>query len=224
MTHFVGTPAFDKLPLSIPVFALPGILLLPGGQLPLHLFEERYRDMTRDAVAADRMIGILQPRDPNHSEWGPTLYRTGCLGRVVAFRESEDGRYYITLTGVCRFDVARELTSETLYRRVEVDYARFADDMAEDRDDVAGLIDRATFMPSLKSFLTQFDVNIDWSALDKVDDAPLIRSLAMTCPFEPSEKQALLEAQTPAERARLISALIQMAVADTGDDEDRKLQ
>ncbi|MDA0368818.1 MAG: LON peptidase substrate-binding domain-containing protein [Proteobacteria bacterium] len=224
MTHFVGTPAFDKLPPSIPVFVLPGILLLPGGQLPLHLFEERYRDLARDAVAADRMIGIMQPRDPNHSEWAPTLYRTGCLGRVVAFRESEDSRYYITLTGVCRFDIARELTSETLYRRVEVDYARFADDMAEDRDDVTGLIDRATFMPSLKSFLSQFDVNIDWSALDKVDDAPLIRSLAMTCPFEPSEKQAILEAQTPADRARLISALVQMSVADTGDDEDRKLQ
>ena len=89
---------------------------------------------------------------------------------------------------------------------------------------MTGLIDRATFMPSLKAFLTQFDVNIDWDALDKVDDAPLIRSLAMTCPFEPSEKQAILEAESPADRARLIAALIQMAVADGGGDEDRKLQ
>ena len=224
MTHFAGTPPFDVLPRTVSIFALPGILLLPGGQMPLHLFEDRYRDLIRDAIAGDRMIGILQPRDPDHNEWAPTLYRTGCLGRIVAFRESEDARYFITLAGVCRLDVTGEEASETLYRRMAVDYARFAADMAEDRDDMTGLIDRATFMPSLKAFLTQLDVNIDWDALDKVDDAPLIRSLAMTCPFEPSEKQAILEAESPADRARLIAALIQMAVADGGGDEDRKLQ
>jgi len=224
VTHFVETPAFADLPENIPVFPLPGMLLLPGGQLPLHLFEERYRDLIRDALKADRMIGIMQPRDPNNSEWAPTLYGVGCLGRIVSFRESEDGRFYVTLTGVCRFDVTKEVTTDTQYRRVVVDYARFAGDMAEDRDDIQGLIDRATFMPALKGFLTQFKVDVDWEALDKVDDAPLIRSLSMTCPFEPSEKQAILEAETPADRGRLITALIQMAAADAGDDEDRKLQ
>lgn len=224
MTHFIDTPAFADLPQTIPVFPLPGLLLLPGAQLPLHLFEERYRDMIRDAIKADRTIGIVQPRDPNNSEWAPTLYGIGCLGRIVSFRESEDGRYYINLTGVCRFDVTGEITGETQYRRMTVDYTRYEKDMAADRDDATGLIDRTTFMPSLKSFLTQFDVNVDWDALEKVDDAPLLRSLAMTCPFEPSEKQAILEAETSADRGRLITALIQMAAADVGDDEERKLQ
>ncbi len=224
MTHFIDTPAFADLPQTIPVFPLPGLLLLPGGQLPLHLFEERYRDLIRDAIRGDRMIGIMQPRDPNNSEWAPTLYGIGCLGRIVSFRESEDGRYFITLTGVCRFDVTGEVPGETQYRRFNVNYESYANDMAEDRDDVTGLIDRDAFMPSLKAFLTQFEVNVDWDALEKVDDAPLIRSLAMTCPFEPSEKQAILEAETPADRGRLIAALIQMAAVDPGDDEDRKLQ
>jgi Lon protease-like protein len=224
VTHFVGTPAFADLPRTIPVFPLPGLLLLPGGKLPLHLFEERYRDMIRDAVKTDRAIGIIQPRDPNNSEWAPTLYGIGCLGRIVSFRESEDGRYHTTLTGVCRFDVTGEVTGETQYRLMNVDYTRYKNDMAEDRDDAAGLIDRATFMPSLKGFLTQFEIDVDWNALDKVDDAPLLRSLAMTCPFEPSEKQAILEAKTSTDRGRLITALIQMAAADVGDDEDRKLQ
>jgi Lon protease-like protein len=224
VTHFIDTPAFADLPQTIPVFPLPGLLLLPGGQLPLHLFEERYRDLIRDAIRGDRMIGIMQPRDPNNSEWAPTLYGIGCLGRIVSFRESEDGRYFITLTGVCRFDVTGEVPGETQYRRFNVNYESYANDMAEDRDDVTGLIDRDAFMPSLKAFLTQFEVNVDWDALEKVDDAPLIRSLAMTCPFEPSEKQAILEAETPADRGRLIAALIQMAAVDPGDDEDRKLQ
>jgi len=224
VTHFVETPAFADLPRDIPVFPLPGLLLLPGGQLPLHLFEERYRDLIRDALKADRMIGIMQPRDPNNNEWAPALYSVGCLGRIVSFRESEDGRFYVTLTGVCRFDVTNEMTSTAQYRRVNVDYGRYAADMAEDRDDAQGLVDRPTFMPALKTFLTQFEVNVDWAALEKVEDAPLLRSLAMTCPFEPSEKQAILEAETPADRGRLIAALIQMAAADVGDDEDRKLQ
>ena len=88
MTHFIDTPAFADLPQTIPVFPLPGLLLLPGAQLPLHLFEERYRDMIRDAIKADRTIGIVQPRDPNNSEWAPTLYGIGCLGRIVSFRDS----------------------------------------------------------------------------------------------------------------------------------------
>ncbi len=224
MTQFVNTPPFDALPRTVPVFPLPGILLLPGGQLPLHLFEERYRDLIRDAISGDRMIGIMQPRNPDHSEWAPELYRIGCLGRIVSFRESEDGRYYVTLAGVCRFVTTGEAESDSLYRRMNVDYADYEADMAEADDDTA-LVERATFMPALKSFLTQFQVDVDWEALEKVDDAPLIRSLAMTCPFEPSEKQAILEAKTPAERAGLVAMLVQMAVAAGDDgDEDRKIQ
>lgn len=207
MTQYVNTPPFDQLPRTIPVFPLPGILLLPGGQLPLHLFEERYRDLIADAISGDRMIGIMQPRDPDNSEWAPALYPIGCLGRIVSFRESEDGRYYVTLTGVCRYTTVREAETDTLYRRMEVDYAGYETDMAE-TDDSETLVERATFIPTLKTFLTQFQVDVDWDALDKVDDGPLIRSLAMTCPFEPSEKQAILEASTPADRAKLVNALI----------------
>jgi len=223
MTQFVNTPPFEDLPRTIRVFPLPGILLLPGGQLPLHLFEERYRDLIRDSIADDRMIGVMQPRNPDHNEWAPELYPIGCLGRVVSFRESEDGRYYITLAGICRFNATGEAEADTLYRRFDVDYAPYAADMEE--NDEGTLVERETFMPALKTFLTQYQVNVDWDALENVDDAPLIRSLAMTCPFEPSEKQAILEAASPAERAKLVAALVQMAVAATDDgDEDRKLQ
>ena len=141
MTKGVFNPKFEDLPRVIPIFPLTGALLLPTGKLPLNIFEPRYLAMVRDALADDqRIIGMLQPRVPDMDDnWGtagdgddePVLYKTGCAGRITSFAESEDGRYLLTLSGVCRFDIAEEMTGKEGYRRVLADFQRFRDDVAD---------------------------------------------------------------------------------------------
>jgi hypothetical protein len=209
---------FSDLPQVIPVFPLPGALLLPGGHMPLHIFEPRYRAMIQDVLAGPRIIGMMQPRNPNQKTKVQDLYGIGCAGRVQAFRETDDGRFYITLKGICRFAVVEELEAGTPYRQAVVTYARYRADMLPG-DDVP--VDREKLMPALREFLTRFEVKIDWEALEKVPDDALVRSLAMMCPFEPNEKQALLEAETPTDRGTLVTALIEMAIVPEASDETR---
>ena len=209
---------FSDLPQVIPVFPLPGALLLPGGHMPLHIFEPRYRAMIQDVLAGPRIIGMMQPRNPNQKAKVQDLYGIGCAGRVQAFRETDDGRFYITLKGICRFAVIEELDAGTPYRQAVVTYARYRADMLP-CDDVP--VDREKLMPALREFLTRFEVKIDWEALEKVPDDALVRSLAMMCPFEPNEKQALLEAETPTDRGTLVTALIEMAIVPEASDETR---
>jgi hypothetical protein len=209
---------FSDLPQVIPVFPLPGALLLPGGHMPLHIFEPRYRAMIQDVLAGPRIIGMMQPRNPNQKAKVQDLYGIGCAGRVQAFRETDDGRFYITLKGICRFAVIEELDAGTPYRQAVVTYARYRADMLPG-DDVP--VDREKLMPALREFLTRFEVKIDWEALEKVPDDALVRSLAMMCPFEPNEKQALLEAETPTDRGTLVTALIEMAIVPEASDETR---
>ncbi|MSO65124.1 MAG: peptidase S16 [Alphaproteobacteria bacterium] len=210
-----------ELPRTIPIFPLPGVLLLPGGNLPLHVFEPRYRDMVRDALGQGRLIGMIQPQDAEEATWAPALFPVGCVGRMTAFRETEDGRFYIALTGLNRFRVRRELKVETLYRQVEPAWKEFADNLHEE-DTVT--LDRAALMPVLREFFKQNNVKVDWDAIEQVADYALIRSLAMTCPFQPREKQALLEAASQTERGKMIVALLQMAVRQTGGADQSVLQ
>ena len=209
---------FSDLPRVIPVFPLPGALLLPGGHMPLHIFEPRYRAMIQDVLAGPRIIGMMQPRNPNQKAKVQDLYGIGCAGRVQAFRETDDGRFYITLKGTCRFAVVEELDAGTPYRQTVVTYARYHADMLPGGDVP---VDREKLMPALREFLTRFEVTIDWEALEKVPDDALVRSLAMMCPFEPNEKQALLEAETPTDRGTLVTALIEMAIVPEASDETR---
>ncbi len=209
---------FADLPRVIPVFPLPGALLLPGGHLPLHIFEPRYRAMVQDALAGSRIIGMMQPRNPKQLAKVQDLYGIGCAGRVQAFRETDDGRFYITLKGVCRFSVVEELDVETPYRQTVVSYARYRADM-QGGEDVP--VDREKLMPALREFLNRFEVKVDWEALEKVPDDALVRSLSMMCPFEPNEKQALLEAETPGDRSTLVTALIEMAIIPEAGEETR---
>ncbi len=209
---------FSDLPRVIPVFPLPGALLLPGGHMPLHIFEPRYRAMIQDVLAGPRIIGMMQPRNPNQKAKVQDLYGIGCAGRVQAFRETDDGRFYITLKGTCRFAVVEELDAGTPYRQTVVTYARYHADMLPGGDVP---VDREKLMPALREFLTRFEVKIDWEALEKVPDDALVRSLAMMCPFEPNEKQALLEAETPTDRGTLVTALIEMAIVPEASDETR---
>ena len=202
-------PGFEQLPATLPIFPLAGVLLLPHGRLPLNIFEPRYLAMTRDALAGERMIGMVQPQDGEADAREPRVYRTGCSGRVTSFSETDDGRYLITLTGTARFDIAEELPRDRLYRRVAADWRAYRSDLEEA---VPCTIDRPRLVAALKPFFRRNDLSADWQTLEKTPDERLVTTIAMICPFAPSEKQALLQARDTTERARLLTALVEMAV------------
>jgi len=202
-------PAFEELPSEIAVFPLTGALLLPRGRLPLNIFEPRYVAMTLDSLAAGRMFGMIQPRpDGPAGETGPGLFHVGCLGRLSSFAETEDGRLLVTLTGVCRFRVAEELPPRRGYRRIRADYAPFRGNL--DPSERPCAIDRAALTGALRPFFRTRGIEANWDAMEQTSDAVLVLTLAMVCPFDPLEKQALLEADTPEERASMLVALLQM--------------
>jgi Lon protease-like protein len=219
MSSVGAEPRFADLPASLPIFPLSGVLLLPRGKLPLNIFEPRYLNMTRDALAGDRMIGMVQPTADETDESGaaPAVYGTGCAGRMTAFNETEDGRFLITLTGVARFDIVEEVPTTRGYRRIVPRWDRFAADLAEDG---AALVDRERLLTGLQAFFHLHSITADWEAIKSTPDERLVTSLAMICPFAPNEKQALLEASDLTERSRVITALIEMAVLRRTADAD----
>jgi Lon protease-like protein len=198
----------DDLPAEFAVFPLGGALLLPGGKLPLNIFEKRYLRMVDDALSTGRVIGMIQP-DENRGDTpsGPALYRVGCLGRLSSFSETDDGRYLITLTGVIRFGVQVELEMHRGYRRVRADLARFRHDLDTDASDT---IDRNGLLAALRAYFLAHGFDANWDAIDEMPDSALVNTLAMVCPFEMPEKQALLEAATESDRAKALLALLEM--------------
>lgn len=214
-------PSFDDLPATLPVFPLPGVLLLPGGKLPLNIFEPRYLNMTRDALSTERLIGMIQPKPATGgTEAGSRdLYRIGCAGRITQFAETDDGRFLITLTGVCRFAVDQEITSMRGYRRVIADWKPFEGDLAADCE---ADLDRPLLVSRLKRYFDAQGITADWGVIEETPDDRLVTTLAMVCPFENSEKQALLECESLKRRASMMLALLDMAVAGTsGGDHAR---
>jgi len=201
-------PDFDDLPAHIPLFPLSGVLLLPRGELPLNIFEPRYLNMTVDALAGSRMIGMIQPTEHENSRPNPPLYKTGCAGRIVSFQETDDGRFLMTLKGVCRFDVTEELASTRGYRPAIADWSRYRDDMAPGGEQIC----RERLLRSLKSYFRLHEISADWNAIECSGDERLVTCLSMICPFAASEKQALLEAPTLAARGEVLTALVEMAV------------
>jgi Lon protease-like protein len=202
-------PGSRTLPAVLPIFPLNGVLLLPRGQLPLNIFEPRYLAMTRDAMNGDRLIGMVQPQDPHQPMTGnPPVYPTGCAGVVTEFAETADGRLLITLTGLCRFRIGEELPLVSGYRRVVPDWTRYAADLAGEED---ADFDRHRLLQSLRTYFGRNRISANWEALAAVRGERLIASLAMVCPFEPSEKQALLEAADLGARARLLTTIVEMA-------------
>ena len=212
MTRGAFRPDFDDLPRVVPIFPLPGVLLLPGGRLPLNIFEPRYLAMVRDALSGERTIGMIQPCAEAPDVGAARVYETGCAGRITAFSETDDGRYLITLTGAIRFDVERELPPIEGYRRVVADYGRFRGDLEEE----ASEIDRERFLETLGCYFEANGIEGDWKAIEEAGDAALVTSLAMICPFAAPEKQALLEAMSLPERARTMTAIMEMAVHEPG--------
>lgn len=207
-------PGADKKPVRvhgreqpgvIPIFPLSGCILLPGGQLPLNIFEPRYLRMIDDALAGARTIGMIQPREEDSPA---ALYDVGCAGRITALSETSDRRYLITLTGMLRFRVACEIAGSAPYRKAEVDYADFTADA--DPDITAESIDRERLFEAMRDYLSTENLRTDWSAAAEAPTDALVNSLAMGCPFAPNEKQALLEAPTIAARADCLVALMRM--------------
>jgi hypothetical protein len=204
------------LPDVIPIFPLPGALLLPRARLPLHLFEPRYLAMLEDALKTpQRLIGMIQPNKVPGRE-GPGLFSIGCAGRITQFSETEDGRYMITLGGMSRFRVIEEVEGFTPYRRARVSWAGFEQDLGDEEHDAG--FDRPEFLKGLAQFFEAQDLQTDWDSLKEADDELLINSLSMLLGFEPEDKQALLEAPSLSTRRETLVTLIQFALR--GGDED----
>jgi len=211
-------PPFDQLPRTLPIFPLSGALLLPGGRLPLNIFEPRYLAMFQDALKESRIIGMVQPREGEEKAAVPAVYRLGCAGRIVSFDETEDGRYHVALSGLCRFEILEELEPQNGYRRVAPDFSRYQGDLEAAPE---GAIERKHLLECVRAYFKLHSINADWKAIEGAADERLITTLAMACPFEPSEKQALLEARDLAERGRVMTALFEMAVLGRRSGEAR---
>ncbi len=212
-TSFQASPT--DLPATLPIFPLAGVLLLPRGRLPLNIFEPRYLEMTRDALAGDRLIGMVQPTAEEQPGRPPPIYKTGCAGRITQFSETDDGRFLITLTGVARFAVSEEVPSARGFRRIVPSWTPYRGDLEES---AGATIDRPRLLAALRGFFKLHEITADWEAIKSTADERLVTSLAMICPFSASEKQALLEAADLGERARLLIALIEMAALHRAPD------
>ena len=199
------------LPAVVPVFPLTGILLLPRARLPLNVFEKRYLALVDAALAGYRLIGMIQPRTPGQDMASkPALAEIGCIGRITEFSETEDDHYLMTLTGIARFHVAGERETGAPYREVAADYSAFAGDLTPGPDEV---VPRGRLFQALKPYLSERALQTDWKSIEEAPSEMLINSLAMLCPFEPGEKQALLQARDLKERADALIALIEFANA-----------
>jgi Lon protease-like protein len=213
------------LPEVIPIFPLPGALLLPRGQMPLNIFEPRYLAMVDDALRdGHRLIGMIQP-DVAHADAAaetPPLFTIGCVGRITELAESGDGRYLIELTGVARFRVEEELKVKTAYRQCRVTYAPFADDFVARKGE--NEVDREAVLTALRDFLEANNLNADWEGIEKAPNEALVNALSMMSPYGPAEKQALLEAPDLKTRAEILVAITEIELAKKDSEGEPQLQ
>jgi Lon protease-like protein len=217
----------EDLPERVALFPLRGVILLPGSTLPLNVFEPRYLQLVDDALAADRLIGIIQP----HRRAGDTespegkevrLRPVGTVGRLTTFSETEDGRYLITLTGIARFALGAEETTETPYRVARGDFSRFAGDLVHGQGEED--VDRDRLLTVLKTYLEVNKLSADWDSINRSSNELLVNTLSMISPYGPEEKQALLEAENLKKRAEVLVALAEMELATRDDGSGSTLQ
>jgi len=212
------------LPPVLPVFPLSGALLLPRTQLPLNIFEPRYIDMIDAALAGNRLIGMVQPlsEGPGGDADRPALASVGCVGRLTSFQETGDGRYLVTLQGITRFTLGREVETFTNYRQVECDFAPFAPDLkcGQGEEDV----DRNGLLSTLRNYLDANNLEADWQSVSEAETEVLVNALCMMCPYGPQEKQALLEARDLKTRAETLIAITEMDLARSQNDGGTTLQ
>jgi Lon protease-like protein len=216
--------------LRVPVFPLAGALLFPRSQLPLHIFEPRYRAMTRDAMAGDRLIAMIQPKPAQSAAAGgvegdheepPALFEIGCIGRIGSCEELDDGRFNLVLEGLCRFRIAREAAVDTLYRQIDADRSGFADD----EDAVLGLAQRAEVEREARRYADALGYMVEWGQVSRLDDEMLVNGIAQIAPLDVGSKQALLEATDLADRADLLVQFMQFQrMAPGGADGPETMQ
>jgi uncharacterized protein len=215
----------DALASVIPVFPLPGALLLPRGQMPLNIFEPRYLAMIDDALrSTNRLIGMIQP-DPAHSkpdDRKPRLFHVGCVGRLTQFAESGDGRYLIQLTGVARFRIEEELAVSTPYRQCRVTYQPFIDDFVARKGEED--VDRKALLRALTAFLKANNLKADWEGIENAPNEALVNALAMMSPYDAAEKQAMLEAPDLKTRAEILIAVTEIELAKSKTPGETPLQ
>ena len=199
----------------VPVFPLSGVILLPRAQLPLNIFEPRYLNMVDDAMAGDRLITMVQASGGLTAK--PELASVGCVGKITSFSETSDGRYLITLTGVCRARLASELPVQSPYRQCRLDYTPYEDDLSEEPNDLEDF-DRPRLIAALTAYLRRRSLEIDWDTAKQAPHEPLINSLSIALPFEPASKQLLLESPSLEARAEALIAILEIDTALDPDD------
>ena len=210
------------LPPAIPVFPLAGALLLPGGRMPLNIFEPRYLQMIDQAMAGSRLIGMIQPSLDGalRDDGEPELCSVGCAGRIISLAETGDGRYLISLQGVCRFRVVQELAAKAPFRQCKI--APFLADLEE--DPAAAEVDRPALLKAFRAYLQANDLEADWESVSRAENGMLVNALSMMAPYGPAEKQALLEAPDLKTRAETLIAITEMTLAREGDEFGSSLQ
>jgi uncharacterized protein len=222
MASNVAYPGPDNMPSVIPVFPLPGALLLPRGEMPLNIFEPRYIAMIDHALAGDRLIGMIQP-EVMQGETGPvSLSQVGCVGRITQLSESGDGRYLVTLTGIARFRTVEEVHTDLAFRRMRVDWEPFALDYMPRHGEDA--VDRDAVISTLRRFSKANNLDVDWDSVKEAPNEALVNALSMMSPFGVREKQALLEASDLKTRGEILVALTEIELAKASGGGDTKLQ
>lgn len=212
-----------EIPDVIPVFPLPRALLLPRAELPLNIFEPRYLQMIEDVIKGDRVIGMIQPNEPEEgASKVPPLYQVGCAGRLTNFAESGDGRYQVVLTGITRFRVIEEVSLATPYRQCKVDYTIFGEDLVQGLGEDE--VDREALLKTLANYLAANSIEADWSGITQAPSEALVNGLSLMAPFGVREKQALLEAPDLRARAQLLVAATEITLAAGEADENGTLQ
>ena len=212
-----GYRSITDLPTVIPVFPLDGAILLPTGSLPLQIFEPRYLNMVDDAMAGHRLIGMVQT-GLGGDRAKPGLVKVGCVGRITSYSETADGKYLITLTGICRFRLIEELSAMTPYRQVRADFAEFHADLEAHGEDEE--FERVPFLTALRRYLDVRGLGVDWEAVNAAPGPALINSLCMALPFDVGEKQALLEAASVEDRRAALCALLEIGAAQASQIDD----
>lgn len=206
----------QRLPDTIALFPLRDATLLPRARLPLNIFEPRYLSMTEHALGHGRLIGMVRPRHDS-DEMNPPLYEVGCAGRITSFSETDDGRYLIELVGVSRFHLDSEMLADGGFRMGEVDWTPFESDLDTPDADVASL--RTGVIERLAAYLESVGLTADWKTIDGASTETIVNSVSMSCPFDPDEKQALLEAPDIESRIRVLMTLMDMALAEPDDSD-----
>ncbi len=210
--HYEGP---GDIPDSVPVFPLTGALLLPRGQMPLNIFEPRYLAMVDEAMAGNRLIGMIQPAGPGGEAGEPALSAIGCVGRITSYAETDDGRYMICLTGIARFKVVAELPGRAGFRICRIATEAFRSDFAENAG--AEAVDRTRLLDVFRAYLEANRLEADWDNIGRTSNETLVNALSMMSPYGPAEKQALLEAEDLRARAETLIALTEMSLARGGD-------